>query len=170
MSYPLGLSNARVAIFAFSMLLVASIGCSGRPKNVARSVTGKVTLGGQPLAGAVITFTPTDGGSPSFGITDAGGSYTLVWAQIRGRKIEGAQIGAQTVKISTFVEGDPDAKPPIPEVPERVPLKYRQEGGYLTATVTKGANAINFDLEPGPVDAPAPKGKPGTKGRKVGCG
>jgi hypothetical protein len=145
-------------------MFMVAVGCSGRPRNVARKVTGKVTLAGQPLANAVVRFTPVDGGSPSFGQTDASGSYNLIWSQYRGRKIEGAQIGQHTVVISTFQYGDPSTKPPRPEVPEKVPFKYRQEGGYPTATVKKGTNEIDFTLEAGPVEPPQPKGK--TKGKK----
>ena len=143
------------------MLLVS---CSARPKNVARSVTGKVTLGGQPLAGARVGFAPVqvEGGSPSFGTTDANGNYKLVWGRSRNEIIEGAQIGENNVSISTFVEGAPSAKPPRPEVPEKVPYKYRLESPPKV-TVNKGSNVFNFDLEPGPIEPPQPKGK--TKGK-----
>jgi len=127
-------------------------------------------LGGQPLAGAVITFTPKEGGSPSFGVTDADGKYTLLWAQTRGRKIEGAQIGEHNVIITTANEGDPNADPPVPATPEKVPFKYRTEGGFPTATIKSGANDIPFDLEEGPVEDPKAKAK--GKGRRpspTGC-
>jgi hypothetical protein len=150
------------AVIGFCILACAvcfASGCSGRPKNVSKKVSGTVTVGGQPLPNAVVTFTPADG-SPSIGRTDAEGKYNLVWSQQRGRAIEGAQIGEHTVTIRTFQFGDPTAKPPKPEIPEKVPLKYRQEGGFPKATVTAGANTIDFQLEAGPVDAPAPaKGK-----------
>jgi hypothetical protein len=143
-------------------MLVLLVGCSARPKNVARSVTGKVTLGGQPLAGARVGFAPVEGGSPSFGTTDASGNYKLVWGRSRNTIIEGAQIGENNVSISTFVEGVPSAKPPRPEVPEKVPYKYRLESPPKV-TVNKGSNVFNFDLEPGPIEPPQPKGK--TKGK-----
>jgi hypothetical protein len=160
---PVPSARAVVITLAIACVLLATAGCSGRPKNVARSVMGKVTLGGQPLPDATIVFTPTaEGGSPSMGRTDAEGNYKLVWGRDRRRVIEGAQIGEHTVRISTFMEGAPSAKPPRPDVPEKVPYKYRAESPP-TATVIKGSNVINFELEPGPVDPPQPKGK--TKGR-----
>ena len=125
--------------------LVFLAGCSGRPKNVARSVTGKVTLGGQPLAKARIKFTPLEGGSPSMGMTDESGNYTLIWAFSRGRKITGAQIGEHVVDISTMEQGKG----------EKVPYKYRDKEP-LKATVKAGSNSIDFDLEPGPVEPPPP--------------
>jgi len=137
--------------------------CSGRPKNVAKKVTGTVTLDGKPLADARITFAPTNG-SPSSGHTDAEGKYNLIWSAQGGRTIEGAQIGEHGVTISTLQFGDPSTKPPKPEVPEKVPYKYRTESGQLKATVKAGANEIDFKLEPGPVEPPQAKGK--TKGKK----
>ena len=156
-------SNRCLPLAVGCSLIVVLCGCSGRPKNVARKVTGKVTLAGQPLAGATITFTPSDG-SPSFGVTDAEGKYNLVWSAQRGKRIDGAQIGDHSVTISTFQFGDPTAKPPKAEVPEKVPFKYREGPDKLKATVKPGANEINFDLEAGPVEPPKPKGK--TKGKK----
>jgi hypothetical protein len=149
-----------VLLVVLCCLAVTAIGCSRRPKNVARSVTGKVTLGGQPLPNAVISFTPkAEKGSPSYGVTDASGNYSLKWGRSGGRDIEGAQIGEHIVGISTMVEEDITSDPPTPASPEKVPFKYRQEGGILTTTVNRGSNTINFDLEPGPVEPPKPKTK-----------
>ena len=145
-------------------ILVATLGCSGRPKNVARKVSGTVTLGGQPLTDAAVAFTSADGNT-SYGGTDLQGKYNLIWANIRGRQIEGAQIGDNTVTISTFKAGSPEAKPPVPDTPEKVPHKYRSEGGFLKATVKAGVNTIDFALEPGPVDPPQPKTKGKIKGK-----
>ena len=142
-------------------LFATVIGCSGRPKNVAKKVTGTVTVGGKPLADAAIAFTPTTTGSASFSGTDAEGKYNLVWGNVRGKPIEGAQIGEHTVMISTFRQGNPDGKPPKPDTPEKVPYKYRQGTGLPKATVKAGVNTIDFALEDGPVDPPAP-----TKGKK----
>jgi len=154
------------ALFTFLMIglsFVSSPGCSGRPKNVARKVTGKVTLGGQPLPNALVMFMPVEGGAPAMGKTDEAGSYNLVWAQSKGRKIEGAQIGENFVKISTYVEGAPKAQPPRTEVPEKVPFKYRVTDPPKV-TVTPGTNTIDIPLEEGPVEPPPPpKGKKGKK-------
>lgn len=155
------------ARFLFVVLTLAATicGCSGRPKNVARSVSGKVTVGGQALSGANIVFSPVEKGSPSVATTDANGEYSLVYSQQRNRKVMGAQIGEHVVQISTLREEDSSAEPPRSAVPEKVPFKYR-EGKGLTATVTSGSNTINFDLEDGPIEPPKPKTK-GKAGKKV---
>jgi hypothetical protein len=161
------LVQSRLAVFGLYCLiacgLTTAVGCSGRPSNVAKKVSGTVTLGGQPLPNAKIAFTP-EKGNTSFGATDAEGKYNLFWSQARGRGIEGAVIGEHTVTISTFQPGNPTAKTPN-EVPEKVPYKYRQDTGKLKATVKAGVNVIDFPLEAGPVEPPQPKGKGKTKGK-----
>jgi hypothetical protein len=102
-------------------------------------------------------FMPVESGSSSAGRTNEAGEYTLVWAQQRGRSIEGAQIGEHTVRISTYVDAMPSAKPPRTGSAEKVPYKYRTDA-QPTATVKAGANVIDFALEAGPVEPPA-KGK-----------
>ena len=164
MKFATGQSPTVRRFLVLGVILVAASGCSGRPKNVARRVTGKVTLGGQPLAGAMVGFAPVEGGGTAVGQTDANGNYKLIWGRNGSRLIEGAQVGENTVNISTFIEGAPSAKPPRPEVPEKVPYKYRTAEGALKATVKGGSNVINFELEPGPTEPPPPpKGK--TKGK-----
>jgi hypothetical protein len=164
---------ARGRVFAALGLIgiILFAGCSGRPRNVARKVTGKVTLGGEPLAKAIVTFVPVEKGSPSYGVTDETGSYNLVWGSSRNRTIEGAQIGEHLVQISTKAEEDKDADTPIVGRPEKVPLKYRQEGGQPKVTVKRGSNTLDIALEPGPVEPLTPKAKGTKRGAKVepGC-
>jgi hypothetical protein len=159
MKPPTGRSSTVKRFTLLGVIFLLALGCSSRPSNVARSVTGRVTLGGQPLSGARVGFAPVEGGSPAIGQTDANGNYKLIWGRSGNRIIEGAQVGENTVSISTFDEGAPAAKTPRPEIPEKVPNKYRTKEGMLTATVKRGSNVINFDLEPGPVEPPQPKGK-----------
>lgn len=147
---------------ASALAIALLIGCSRTPKNVA-PVKGKVTLGGQPLADAIVTFSPVTSGSPSSGRTNASGEYELVYT----RDVNGAEKGEHTVDISTFVFGNPDGDPPTAEVAEKVPLVYREGNKKPKATVNPGANEINFDLEQGPVNPPQVKGK---RGKKAGDG
>jgi hypothetical protein len=122
----------------FPFLLLAAVGCSGKYG----SVTGKVTLDGQPLAGATVQFQPVQPGSPSFGVTDSSGNYELVYS----RDIEGAEVGEHVVSITTAQSADPDAEPPQPEVPEKVPEKYNVKS-ELKVTVERGGGTHNFDLQ-----------------------
>lgn len=54
-------------------------GCGGGGDKVqTHKVKGKVTYNGSPVAGATVTFSPQEKGSPAaLGITDAQGIYTL---------------------------------------------------------------------------------------------
>lgn len=115
-------------------------GCFG-PDNVAR-VSGTVTLDGQPLSGAHVIFNPVTPGGQSSAVTDQAGNYTLQYT----RELQGAEIGDHLVRITTASRGDPDADPPQPRVPERLPPKYHSKS-ELKATVTSGSNDIDFALE-----------------------
>src|SRR5262249_1455672 len=84
--FPVGQWTSASRIVVVLLLLASAAGCSSRPKNVARSVTGKVTLGGQPLAGASVGFIPLEGGNPAAGMTDESGNYKLIWGR-SGRQI-----------------------------------------------------------------------------------
>ncbi|MHC4400048.1 MAG: DUF1559 family PulG-like putative transporter [Planctomycetota bacterium] len=106
-------------------------------------VEGTVTLHGEPLSNALVTFQP-EHARPSYGRTDLEGWYELVFTA--GNK--GAKIGKHRVSISTKAEGDPDADPPIPSFPEKVPAKYNRNT-ELTADVGDGDNVIDFPLKSG---------------------
>ena len=63
----------------------------------------------------------------------------------------------------------PPTTPPKPEVPEKVPLKYRdpESKELLKAEVKGGSNTIDFALETGPIEPPQAKGDKG-KAKKKG--
>jgi len=105
-------------------------------------VTGTVRMDDQPLPNAMVTFTPTAGGGPSYGRTDQDGAYTLQYT----REETGAVKGEHRVVISTQTSGDPDADPPIPASPETVPARYNSNS-ELTRLVESGSNTFDFELE-----------------------
>jgi hypothetical protein len=117
------------------------LGCSSG--NVG-TVSGKVTLDAQPLADAIVQFQPIAGKSPSAGITDAAGHYSMRYS----REIEGAEIGEHMVRICTYSGGDVDAEPPKPPTPEKVPARYNTNT-ELKVTVKSGSNTLDFALESG---------------------
>lgn len=127
----------RLAVVAACCLI--AIGC-GRRSDVGR-VDGVITLDGVPLAGAHVTFQPTNGGPPSRGVTDATGRYVLRYS----RALAGAKVGDHEVTISTLDKGNPDAEPPRPPRPERVPDRYNRRT-TLTASVAPGGARFDFQL------------------------
>ena len=129
-----------------SMLVVLVGGCgSGDLGNV----SGTVTLDGQPLPNAQVTFMPDEGGGPSFGETDAQGKYTLT----HNSGDSGAVPGKHTVSIEMIEEEqDYDAAGTDEGTLElkqdskkRLPARYN-EASELTAEVEQGSTTVDFPL------------------------
>jgi hypothetical protein len=151
--------NRAVLLVCCLGLIVFAVGCGG-PKNVG-GVTGTVTLGGQPVADALVTFSPTaEGGSSGVGKTDSAGKYTLGYSA----GVQGAHEGENLVRITTYQEADPDSDPPQPAVPEKIPAKYNVKSD-LKVEVKPGSNTIDFPLEAGPVIQPGEGGQGGKRGK-----
>lgn len=129
-------SGLTLPLVAVAVLVV---GCGG-PANVG-VVSGVVTLDGQPLEDARVTFQPREG-SPSAGVTDAAGRYELRYT----RSLMGAAVGEHEVSISTFRAGNPAAEPPVERRPERVAARYNRTT-ELQAVVRPGKNQVDFSLE-----------------------
>jgi hypothetical protein len=131
-----------------AVAILSTTGCGGRAD--LGSVTGTITLDGQPLADAIVTFEPGVGGAPSRAITDAKGHYQLRYT----RELLGAKVGEHVVSVSTFRSANPDAEPPRPAVPEQVPPRFNGDT-ELRAEVGPGGNRIDFALRStGPVPQP----------------
>lgn len=116
-----------------AVLLLCSLGCEDGPK--LGSVTGLITLEGEPLANATITFTPADGWS-AFDRTGPDGQYELQFQD--GRK--GAMVGENEVRIETahIAAGGVTH-------PEILPKKYHEESD-IVKDVQPGKQEINFEL------------------------
>lgn len=115
------------------VLLIAALSFAGCGGNQFGSVSGTVTLNGKPLAGATVEFSLA-GGSPAYGVTDDEGRYKLLWSADQ----QGAPIGMNRVRITSFNEGKPRIK-------ERVPVKYNRQS-ELTREVGRGQQVFDFEL------------------------
>jgi len=120
-------------MWIFSLLLCAGCGSSEKPLDLGE-VKGTVTLDGQPLAKARVSFNPEKGPS-SAAITDETGKYVLI--NKTGKP--GAMVGNHKVEISTDLDGTNLPKN------EKVPPQYNR-ATTLTATIVKGPNTVDFDL------------------------
>jgi hypothetical protein len=128
-------------------------GCadSSKPYKTA-AVSGVITLDGQPLAAAHVTFMPLvegqssrQSGPEAAGDTDSSGRYSL--KTVFGDA--GASVGRNRVMMSTRkTELDPSNPDRSKEVAkERVPGKYFTEQAPLTFEVPPGGSkAANFEL------------------------
>lgn len=116
-------------------------GCGGPDGPDLATVEGTVTLDGEPLPDASVTFTPTEG-SPSYGRTDEQGHFQLTYTRQR----QGAELGEHVVEIRTYrggPEGDPN------RTPEKVPAQYNlnaTDNPDMKRTVEAGHNEFTFEL------------------------
>jgi hypothetical protein len=130
-------SGSRIqSLLSVLVVLVSLLGCGSRGELAA--VRGKVTLDGQALPNAFVVYAPTTKGTTSYGRTDAGGNYEMMFTDYQ----KGAWIGENSVRISTGDVGSGGASGPK----ERVPIVYNQET-TLVADVKQGSNTFNFDLK-----------------------
>ena len=115
-------------------------GCGGGESGPELSdVNGRVQLDGTPVEGATVTFSPMDGGRPSFGTTDANGDYELAYTEDRS----GAVVGKHKVAIST---GQVSGEEAASESQERIPPKFNTQT-TLEVEVESGGSEHNFDLK-----------------------
>ncbi|KLU07276.1 hypothetical protein RISK_000354 [Rhodopirellula islandica] len=127
----------------FGLLSVLS-GCGPSGPEIAE-VSGVVTMGGNPVPDASITFYPVSG-RQSFGKSDQDGRYTLEYAQDQ----PGAVTGQHRVKIMTGGMGAPS----MPTGPGESPSKSRTRSKGMTppkevtlpemVTVESGPNEIDL--------------------------
>jgi hypothetical protein len=109
------------------LLLVWIAGC-GHSGPQLGNVTGRVTLDGQPLNSARLTFQPDGNRSPSTGYTDSDGRYELLFK----RGVDGAFLGSHTIQIRTSDN-------------RNLPAKYN-DATELVREVKAGDNVIDFEL------------------------
>jgi hypothetical protein len=93
-----------------------------------------VTLDGQPLVNADITFQPEDAPRGSTGRTDADGRYELAYK--RGQM--GAIVGPHIVRIEFSTE--------VVRNPPPIPARYAAKS-ELHPEVKPGDNNLDFDLK-----------------------
>ena len=149
-SHPNKLGDLPLSIFLLLLLSLGG-GCSG---SAIVPVSGRVTLDGQPLTGAHISFQPHAGvdsagganaGSGSYGITGADGAYTLRLAQ--GDQ-PGAVVGKHRVEINLRNDSDDDSdrhgRPPQAKL---LPARYNLRTELSCDVPPGGKPDINFDLQ-----------------------
>jgi hypothetical protein len=153
MIYSLNTKRVLLTMFAFGMLCLCQVGCGpGGDQPELGTVTGTVTLDGQPLGGVAVVFQP-DSGRPARGMTDANGKYELTYI----RQTKGTKIGPNRVEIAPSEEGEvdeaesgdeenPDAAAKPKSGKRVVPTRYNVKS-ELKVDVKSGANTFDFPLE-----------------------
>ena len=141
------------------LLAAALAGCGGSELELGE-VQGVVTLNGDPLPNAVVTFSPKEGGPSGVGKTNDKGEYQLMTAGQLGAIPGQHTVSIICVPVPAPVKhvrsNDPSYQhggggvssanytpPPVPEVPARYNAQTE-----LSEEVEAGTeNTINFDLE-----------------------
>ena len=95
------------------------------------SVSGVVTIDGQPIADAIVSFLPDDGQNPANGSTDASGRYELT-SFTRG---DGAMEGSFRVTIVKYEKEGEDKPAVSAEKPAAAEAESEETGneGYVPA-------------------------------------
>jgi Carboxypeptidase regulatory-like domain len=99
----------KVALHAFLIplvLLLLAAGCDRGSVSGAVPVRGKVTYGGQPVAGATVTFISESESRPAVAVTDASGTF-----QLKTLDSAGALPGMYTVLVTKTDVQRGDDKP-----------------------------------------------------------
>jgi hypothetical protein len=114
-------------------------------------VSGRITLDGQPLADAHITFQPvgnSDQSSPGMGSyarADSTGAYTL---RLVESNQPGAVVGQHRVEINlrndSSDDGDRRGKSPAAKI--AIPAKYNRQSELTIEITAAGKTDANFDL------------------------
>ena len=128
-------------ILGLASILLA--GCSD-PGPALGTVTGTITLEGEPVEGAFVYFMPLfEGGREAVCTqkTDASGSYEMMYSIDR----KGVLVGKHQVQVTT------EDWPKRPDgtnahIPERIPRWYFGPDSVLEFDVKEGENVADFDL------------------------
>lgn len=135
----------RVKFFMSVGLALLSAGCTASPFV---SVTGCITLDGQPVKDAYVTFTPSveSAATIAYGKTNAEGIYELSLTDAQ----KGLLPGKFRAEISTAdVTYDPVTNAPV-AIPERIPAKYNRQTTLTDLVVPPGKpSKFDFKLESG---------------------
>jgi hypothetical protein len=148
-----------------SLTLLGLVGCGSGVNSI--PVTGKVTLDGTPISGAVITFQPVEGGTgmPAVGTTDSSGQYTVT--DMRSESLgSGAVAGEYKVGVMWYkpdpndtsqatgetagdanTDDDKASHQQVSGPDSLLPVAYNSpDSSGLTASVKAGSSTFDFDL------------------------
>ncbi|WP_169975769.1 carboxypeptidase-like regulatory domain-containing protein [Tautonia rosea] len=155
----------RFRIFTALGAVALLVGCSGETATTPTTfvpVSGTITVDGEPLVGAVITFLQTDEkGTTANGETDEEGTYTLQAMMQKGIAPGRYQVGisylmppsGKPVGLSARSSLAPVADLAVAE--ELVPPRYSDLGQTeLSVTVPEEGGTFDFDLKGPLLDPP----------------
>jgi hypothetical protein len=131
-------------LLAVSLVLFAAIGCREKPT----TVSGKVTLDGQPLSNTpdtrgTVVFHPSSGqGTVATALLDPAGEFKLAVGS--SMEIPPGNYNVTVSLSKSLPQGSEGQEPNVESVAPRKYASARESG--LTATVSPGENHIVFNL------------------------
>src|SRR5262245_27228452 len=138
----MSLSRSIRGVLCIAASALVAAGCNRENLPGLGRVQGTVIMDGSPVPDANVWFEPADGKTTAaMGRTDASGHYELYYS--RGHK--GANLGENTVKITTFRDTD-DENPQARK--ETIPARYNAKS-ELKTNVKRGVNKTDFELKSG---------------------
>ncbi len=152
--------QSRLVVCFYSLTFAITSGCEPKPTANYRTlglvvVSGRVTLNGQPLTKAVITFDDAQDGTFSYGLTDANGNYKLridsdKWGVKPGKKIVRISTARKILGLNTSEEGGENSSEKqalkSESAKEIVPEKFGKRS-ELSVEVSPSSRTFNFDLK-----------------------
>lgn len=133
-------SHKKFAALVLAFAALPLIGCGG-PSVPVGSVSGTVTIDGQPASGVTVSFQPVESGRGSTGVTNEEGYYELVYSA----STEGALIGKHKVGIRGPEPGFDDAATATSAVlKESASIKPEYLRMQKDVEVTAGSNTIDL--------------------------
>ncbi|MBA2112873.1 carboxypeptidase-like regulatory domain-containing protein [Bremerella alba] len=130
-------------LFLIICVCLCISGCGYGTGDGLGSVSGTVSLDGEPVPQVVVTFTPSTGGRESYGITDASGNYQLRYTS---REL-GAKTGEHEVRVSPM---EVEPREPVTTATSIIPIHY-YGNDFLIYEVSPGSNQIDLELSTTPV-------------------
>lgn len=131
-----------IGLLLLGIAVAGLAGCGNNSGPALGQVTGTVTMDGQPLPSAMVSFYPDTGGRSAHGMTDDSGKFLLRYTGMK----DGALVDTHKVKIETGVQLSESETSTKPKKVPQLPKKYNQET-ELTAKVERGSNTFDFDLQ-----------------------
>lgn len=127
------------SLLTLCAILLAGCGSGDRPP--LGSVTGAITVNGEPFAGVIVSFSP-DSGRPATAVTDDSGRYRLQYVE----GVYGCKVGPNTVGFFPPTGGT---------MSHSIPARY-QGSSDLKVEVKDGSNTFDFDLKSAPNESTKP--------------
>lgn len=131
------LRTVSLTLCCIAFVLIAGVTGCGDPEIPTASVSGTVTINGNPVQGVEVMFVPDAKIRPSAGLTDAKGRYKAEFLSTQS----GVALGSCVVQLSIY-RGE--------SMKNYLPKKFNEDAASIPAfhlDVTKGGIIFDYDVK-----------------------